>query len=80
MPRVRSLKALEVSQGGREELEWLVASRSVPAGLVRHAGIVLLCADGLDNKTVGNGTSVSEPKASWAVRRTQAGKAALHRR
>ena len=48
MSRGRPLKELEVSQGAREELESLVRSRSLPAGLVRRAEIVLLCADGLD--------------------------------
>ena len=52
MPRGRPLKALEVSRGAREELRSLVRSRSLPAGLARRAEIVLLCADGLDNKAV----------------------------
>ena len=41
-----------MSPGTREELQSLVRSRSLPAGLVRRAEIVLLCADGLDNQTV----------------------------
>ena len=45
MPRGRPLKALEVSKGAREELESLVRSRSLPAGLVRRAE-----TDGLDNR------------------------------
>ena len=49
IPRGRPLKALEVNQGAREELKSLARSRSLPAGLVRRAEIVLLCADGLDN-------------------------------
>ena len=92
MPRGRPLKALEVSQDAREELESLVRSRSLPAGLVRRAKIVLLCAGGLDNKAVAergphqppNGRQVARalpnPGAHGPVRRTQAGKAALHRR
>ena len=69
MPRGRPLKALEVSQGARAEIESLARSRSLPAGLVR------LCADHLDNKTVAervrerrsaSGASASEPRASWA--------------
>ena len=77
MARGRPLKPLEVSQGAREELESLARSRSLPAGLVRRAEIVLLCADGLDNKTVAgkvrsaarrsaSGASASERMASWA--------------
>ena len=82
MPRGRPLKALEVSEGAREELESLVRSRSLPAGLVRRAEIVLLCADGLDNKAVAervpyqppNGRQVApalpNPRPDGPVRRT----------
>ena len=52
MVQGRPLKPLEMSSGTREELESLVRSQSLPAGLVRRAEIVLLCADGLDNEGV----------------------------
>lgn len=52
MPRGRPRKPLEVSPQAREELESLARSRSLPAGLVRRARIVLLSAEGLDNQTV----------------------------
>ena len=73
MPRGRPLKALEVSQGAREELESLVRSHSLPAGLVRRAEIVLLCADGLDNKTVAERVRTSrQTVGKWRERfRTQ---------
>ena len=78
MSRGHPLKELEVSQGAREELVSLVRSRSLPAGLVRRAEIVLLCAGGLDNKAVAeegphqppNGRQVAptlpNPGPSWA--------------
>ena len=73
MPRGRPLKALEVSQGAREELESLVRSRSLPAGLVRRAEIVLLCAGGLDNKAVAERVRTSrQTVGKWRQRfRTQ---------
>ena len=52
MARGRPLKPLEVSRDTREELEALARSRSLPAGLVCRARIVLLCAEGLDNSAV----------------------------
>ena len=73
MPRGRPLKALEVSQGAREELQSLVRSRSLPAGLVRRAEIVLLCADGLDNQAVAERVRTSrQTVGKWRERfRTQ---------
>ncbi len=73
MPRGRPLKALEVSRGAREELESLARSRSLPAGLVRRAEIVLLCADGLDNRTVAERVRTSrQTVGKWRERfRTQ---------
>ena len=54
MPRGRPLKPLELSPGARAEIESLARSRSLPAGLVRRAQIVLLCAGGVDNKTIAD--------------------------
>ena len=59
MARGRPLKPLEVSQDTREEIESLARSRSLPAGLVCRAQIVLLCAEGLDNSTVAKRLRVS---------------------
>ena len=78
MARGRPLQPLEVSRDTREELVSLARSRSLPAGLVRRAEIVLLCAEGLDNATVAeqlrvrppersaSGANASAPRASWA--------------
>lgn len=59
MSRGRPLKPLSVSQNTREKLELLTRSRSLPAGLVCGARIVLLCTWGLDNTTVGERARVS---------------------
>ncbi len=73
MPRGRPLKPLEVSQDTREELESIMRSSSMPAGLVRRAEIVLLCADGLTNSTVATRVRVSrQTVGKWRERfRTQ---------
>ena len=73
MPRGRPLKPLEVSSGARAELESLVRSRSLPAGLVRRARIVLLSADGLDNKAIAEQVHTSrQTVGKWRERfRTQ---------
>ena len=69
MPRGRPLKALEVDQGAREELQSLVRSRSLPAGLARRAEIVLLCADGLDNQVVAERVRTSrQTVGKWRER------------
>ncbi len=73
MPRGRPLKPLEVGRDTREELESIMRSSSMPAGLVRRAEIVLLCADGFDNSTVASRTRVSrQTVGKWRERfRTQ---------
>ncbi len=73
MPRGRPLRPLEVSQGTREELESLAGSRSLPAGLVRRAEIVLLCAEGMSNKKVAERVRASrQTVGKWRERfRTQ---------
>ena len=73
MPRGRPMKPLDLSDGAREELESLVRSRSLPAGLVRRAKTVLLCADGLDNGTVATEVGTSRQTVGlWRERfRTQ---------
>ena len=59
MPRGRPLKPLVLSSVVREELQSLARSRSLPAGLVTRAQIVLRCADGIDNQVIAHelGTS-----------------------
>ena len=73
MARGRPLPPLTISPEVRGELESLARSRSLPAGLVRRAQIVLLCAEGLDNKTVAERVRVSrQTVGKWRERfRTQ---------
>ncbi len=59
MPRGRPLPPLTVSPDARAELASMARSRSLPAGLVQRARIVLLCAEGLDNTTVAARVGVS---------------------
>ena len=85
MAKGRPLQPLEVSRDTRGELEALARSRSLPAGLVSRARIVLLCAEGLDNSAVAerlrvppDGRPLSAPRAYGPLRRTPAGTAAHH--
>ena len=73
MPRGRLLQPLELSDSAREELESLARSRSLPAGLVRRAKTILLCADGLNNSAVAQEVGMSRQSVGkWRERfRTQ---------
>tara|TARA_Y100000031_G_scaffold101981_1_gene111874 strand:- start:120 stop:1211 length:1092 start_codon:yes stop_codon:yes gene_type:complete len=69
MRRGRPLKPLEVSSHTREELESLANSRTLSAGLVRRAKIVLMCADGLTNDVVGQKVGLSRASVGkWRER------------
>ena len=90
MHRGRPMEPLELGDGAREELEALARSRSLPAGLVRRAKTVLLCADGLNNSAVAQEVGTTrQTVGKWRERfRTQgphglvrgapAGEAAYH--
>jgi len=69
----RPLKPLEVSEATLEEIGSLARSRSLPAGLVSRARIVLMCAEGLDNQTVAEEVGTSrQTVGKWRERfRTQ---------
>ena len=73
MAKGRPLQPLEVSRDTREELASMARSRSLPAGLVSRARIVLLCAEGLDNSAVAERLRVSRQTVGrWRERfRTQ---------
>lgn len=73
MSRGRRLQPLELSAEAREELQSLACSRSLPAGLVRRAKTVLLCADGLNNSAVADKVGTSRQTVGiWRERfRTQ---------
>ena len=73
MHRGRPMEPLELGDGAREELEALARSRSLPAGLVRRAKTVLLCADGLNNSAVAQEVGTTrQTVGKWRERfRTQ---------
>lgn len=73
MPRGRPLEPLEVSEATLEELGALARSRSLPAGLVRRARIVLMCAKGLNNTSVAEEVGTTrQTVGKWRERfRTQ---------
>ena len=73
MARGRPLPSLTVSPEVCGELESLARSCSLPAGLMSRARIVLLCAEGLNNKTVAERVRVSrQTVGKWRERfRTQ---------
>ena len=69
MPRGRPLQPLDLGATAREELESLARSRTLPAGLVRRAEIVLRCADGVDNETVADELGTSrQTVGKWRAR------------
>ena len=61
MARGRPLKPLEVNRDTRQALASLARWRSLPAGLVCRAGIVLLCAAGLDNPAISTSPPFMPP-------------------
>jgi putative transposase len=75
----RPAKALQVSAVDRTELETIARSRSLPAGLVRRAQMVLMMADGMSNSEVARRFRVSRPTVTvWRTRYRERGIAGLH--
>lgn len=70
--------ALVLRSGDRPELESLVRSTSVRAGVATRARIVLLAADGVTNTEIARMTDVSRPTVlDWRNRYAAGGIAAL---
>ena len=59
MARGRPLASITLSEHNREQLQSMARSRSLPHGLVRRAKIVLMAADGLNNKTIAQRIGLS---------------------
>lgn len=79
MPLGRPLQPFEISEDTCQQLESLARSRSLPAGLVRRADIVLLCAKGLDNGTVAERLSTTrQTVGKWRERFRQQGLMGLY--
>jgi putative transposase len=79
MPRGKPLQPLDISAEVRAELEALAGSRSLPAGLVRRADVVLLGAAGMDNSAVARKTGLTrQTVAKWRERFRQQGLMGLY--
>lgn len=80
MPRGRSARfKIILSEIEREELEHIVRSNSLPAGMVRRARIVLLSADGVTQRSIAKAVSVSLPVIGfWRGRFHKNGLAGLY--
>jgi putative transposase len=55
----RPLAALQVTDHAREQLKIMANSRTLPYALVRRAQIILMSADGLNNKTIAEKVGLS---------------------
>ena len=65
----RPLKPLAVSPEVRSELESLAGSRSLPAGLVRRAQIILLCDEGVNQDVIAEEVGVTrQTVGKWRER------------
>ena len=79
MPRGRPKQPLVVAEQDRQQLESVARSRSLPSGLVRRANIILLSAEGLDNKQIAARLQISEPTVgTWRRRFLAHGLEGLH--
>ena len=75
----RPKEALVLAERQREELESLARSRSMPHGLVRRAKIILLSADGMTNKAIGERIGMSNWRVGeWRKRYLRQGMAGLY--
>lgn len=63
---------IDLTEQDREQLQSIVASRSLPHGLVRRAQIILLSADGMGSNEVAKSCGVSPPTVSLWRRRFRA--------
>jgi len=69
MKTQRAKTPLTLSSEEREQLESLIASRSLPHGLVRRARIVLLAAEGMTNRAISDKVGVSSVSVGkWRTR------------
>src|SRR5438046_8798903 len=79
MPRGRPKASLELSSGQREQLESIASSRSLPAGLVNRARIVLMSAAGEANQQIARRLGLSQATVGkWRRRFLQPDVTGLH--
>ncbi len=77
---MRTAALVELSLEQRTVLERLVRQRSKPARLIERARIVLLAADGLENKQIAKRMRMTPEKAArWRSRFLEGGAAALEK-
>ncbi len=77
---MRTAALVELSLEQRTALERLVRQRSKPARLIERARIVLLAADGLENKQIAKRMRMTPEKAArWRSRFLEGGVAALEK-
>src|ERR1700758_4822622 len=70
---MRTAAAVELNSEQRQALERMARSRSLPARVVERARIVLLAAEGLENKQIAQRMGMTPEKAArWHVARTGA--------
>jgi len=75
----RPKTALVLSDEQREQLQGWARSRSLPSGLVNRVRIVLLAAEGIDNKQVAARLGLSQPTVGkWRRRFLEQGLEGLH--
>ncbi len=77
---MRTAAAVELNAEHRQGLERMARARSMPARLVERARIVLLAADGLENKQIAQRMNMTPEKAArWRNRFLAGGIAALEK-
>jgi len=77
---IRTALRIELSSEQRTALERLARQRSAPARVVERARIVLLAAEGLENKQIAGRMGVTPEKAArWRKRFLAGGIAALEK-
>lgn len=59
MARGRPVQPINLSEDDKFQLQSVARSRSLPHGLVRRAKIILMAAEGLNNKTIAEKTDLS---------------------
>ena len=50
--RGRPIQAIDLSQDVKKQIQSIAQLRSLPHGLIRQAKIILMAAEGLNNKTI----------------------------
>jgi len=77
--RGRNMPPIQLTAEERDQLESYVRSRSMPSGLNRRFRIVLLAADGMGNKEIGEKTNLSRASVGkWRKRYLEKGLQGLH--